>query len=339
MGLSVRDMFDHLGYTLSLPERLTRFVVAVAGGATKLIADATLPKALRKSRTYNVLVGNAQRFIIEKVAEVEGVYQAEGDRLPDDYVPRKVAGNVLEAAGIFSLHLSPLWVFAIAADVAGGSREYLGRLTAELKRDNVIAPDASIGSVDELLGAIGGASEDSARVFDAPPISTGDITKLRDQLVQGYGQVFSKIGNLMPRIDALWNQMQSLTDTDASLARLAGLMTLDVRKTGGAALNGLFAVGRATSGLLGETILDSYAESLAEVERRGLAACVEEATRPYVKAFWKRYQRANLSWTERVMRWTAEKLGLRTPDAPPPPALPAPAAQLQPTESPPAETR
>src|SRR5262249_50127702 len=154
MEFSMQAMLDHLTYTLSLPERAVRSVVAMAAGATKIVTDAVLPGPLRRSRTYAALVGNAQRFMIEKIGEVEGAYEAEGGGLPEDYVPRKVAGNVLEAAGIFSVHLSPLWVFAIAADVAQGGREYLHRLTEELRRDGVIDSNVQVNELDDVLDAL-----------------------------------------------------------------------------------------------------------------------------------------------------------------------------------------
>jgi hypothetical protein len=322
----LRGMFDHLGYTMSLPERVVRSMVAVAGGATKIISDSVLPESLRGTRTYGALIGNAQRFIIEKVAEVEGVYEADAGALPDDYVPRKVAGNVMEAAGMFSIHLSPLWVFAIASDVAGGSRKYLSRLTEELRQDGVIDESTNVSSIDELLGAIGAVSDDSADVFDAPPITRADVEKLRNQLVGGYGNVFSRVTDLMPRIDTMWDQMQTLADPQKGMASLAGLMSMDVGKMGGQAVNGILAVGRVTTDMVGENMLDSYAKSLERVQRDGLAACIDEATQPYVNAFYKQYNRAQKSWTERAMGWMADKCGLGGPKLLPepqsPPALP-----------------
>src|SRR5205085_6008000 len=185
MAASMQMMLEHQTYNLSIPERSVRSVIALAAGATKIVTDVVLPRSLRRSRTYAALVGNAQRFIIEKIGEVEGAYEADAQGLPDDYVPRKVAGNVLEAAGIFSVHLSPLWVFAIAADVAQGSREYLQRLTTELRRDKVIDDTVQVNELDDVLDALGKATLDSSRVFETPPLSAADIRLLRDQLLSG----------------------------------------------------------------------------------------------------------------------------------------------------------
>ncbi|MEE8169180.1 MAG: hypothetical protein V3T70_01410, partial [Phycisphaerae bacterium] len=290
------------------PERVLRSVAALAGGASKMLTDTLLPKPLRESRTYEALVGSAQRILIEKVAEAEGVYEAQQEELPADYVPRKVAGGVIEAAGTFSMHLSPLWVFAIASDVAGGSRQYLNRLTEQLRHEGVIEADASVERVDDLLSAMCKASEASAQLFDAPPLSADDIGRFRDELLGRYADVFRNTGELMPRIDELWSRMTSLADGDAAMAKVAGLMSMDLGRAGGRALDGVFTVGRTTVEFLAESILDSYADSLAEVERRGIVACMEEASRPYVAAFCKQYLRQRKSWTERCISWIAVRL-------------------------------
>jgi hypothetical protein len=103
--------------------------------------------------------------------------------------------------------------------------------------------------------------------------------------------------------------MKSLADTDAGMTRLAGLMSLDLGRAGGKALGGVLALGRTTGGLLGETVLNSYAESLGQVRRRGLAACMEEAAQPYLKGFLKQYRRGQTSWTERLIAWISRRLG------------------------------
>lgn len=321
MGLPIREFLDHLGYTLSLPERAARSLVAVAAGATKIATDALLPRTLRKSRTYAAILGNAQRFLIEKIGEVEGAYEADTAGLPENYVPRKIAGNILEVAGIFSVHLSPLWVFAIAADVASGSRVYLQRLAEQLRSDGLIEPDTPVNEIDDVFAALGKAGESSAKVFDTPPLTAKEIGELRNQLMNNYGKMFKEMGDLMPRIDTLWAQMQEVANVEGNLSRLAGLMSMDLNQVAGKAVNGAFAVGRATGTLVGEAIFTSYAESLADVRKRGFVACMDEATQPYAKAFWKHYSRARLSWTERLFRWFTGFFGKRPPDSAAPAAL------------------
>lgn len=316
MAFSLKEIFDAFGYTLSLPERLVRSITTILVGATKLLTDTIVPEPLRKSSTYMSLVGNAQRFLIERVAEVQGVYAAQqGQGLPDDFVARKVAGNVMEAAGMFSIHLSPLWVFAMASDVAQGSRVYLNRLTAQLKERGVLQPDADIDGLDGLLGALGQASQDSAKVFEAPPLNAAGLAELRDQITRGYKNVFVKAGDLAPRMDAIWGRVQEIASREnVAVESILGLMSLDVSRVAGKALDAAFAVGGTATDLVGETMLQSYAETIDRVQREGAMKCLAEAAGPFVDALVGHVSGDNATWTERVWhKLTTSLVGKNTP--------------------------
>ncbi len=306
MVRTLADIFSAFGYTLSLPERMVRSLAAALGGASKLLTDLAVPEPLRRSSTYTAIVGNTQRFVIEKVAEVQGAYaQEEGAGLPDDYVPRKVAGNVMEAAGLLSVHLSPLWVFAFVTDIAKGSKTYLNRLVDELKANNVISPDASVKEVDDLLDALGSAGRNSARVFDAPPIDVNQLKQLRTDLTAGYTTVFKEATDLLPRMDTLWEKMESLARRDnVSLDSIVGLMTVDLSKTAGKAIDAAFAVGSTTADLLGETVFQSYGETIHRIQQQGAVNCLEEASRPFVAAITQHMSASKKTWTE----WALGKL-------------------------------
>jgi hypothetical protein len=320
---TTKELFAAFGYTLSLPERFARSIAAALGGTSKLVTDTLIPEPLRKTGAYTAIVGNAQRFIIERIADVQGVYEKEaGGALPDDYVPRKIAGNVVDAVGMFSMHLSPLWVFAIATDVAQGSRVYLNRLVGELKEKNVISQDANIDKLDDLLDSLGQAGSRTAQVFDSPPVDLEQIKTLRDQLTGGYSNVFKKTTNLLPRIDTLWKSMESVAKRDGvAVDSIVGLMTIDLGKTAGQAVDAAFAVGHVTSDLLSETILDSYGKSIERIQREGAIACLEQAAAPYVSAIGSHLRSDKESWTEKAMNkmfrwWSPEEV---KPDTPPPP--------------------
>src|SRR5262245_39946700 len=183
MALSLSDISSAFGYTLSLPERLVRSTAAALGGVSKLLTDTIVPEPLRRTTAYTAMVGNLQRFFIEKIAEVQGVYAADPQSaLPEKFIPRAIAGNVISAAGLFAVGLSPLWVFAFLGDIADGSKVYLNRLVTELKESGVLAADANITEVNELLTALGNAGKDTAKVFDLPPVDAAALTKLRDDL-------------------------------------------------------------------------------------------------------------------------------------------------------------
>ncbi len=305
MAISLSDIFSAFGYTLSLPERLVRSTAAAVGGASKLLTHTIIPEPLRKTTAYTAMVGNFQRFFIEKIAEVQGAYsEAEAAALPEKFVARAIAGNVLSAAGILSIHFSPLWVFAFLSDVAHGSKAYLDRLVIELKEGGVISPDVDIKEIDELLGALGKAGKDSAQVFDLPPVDVASLTKLREDLAKGYGGVVKEAGDLVPRMDTLWNKMQSLAGRDGvAVESIVGLMTIDVTKSAGKAVDAAFAVGNVTADVLNETIFQSYGETIERIQREGAVACLEEAAKPFVEAIASHWSVGKQTWTQRVWDW------------------------------------
>lgn len=305
MAISLSDIFSAFGYTLSLPERLVRSTAAAIGGASKLLTDTIIPEPLRKTTAYTAMVGNFQRFFIEKIAEVQGAYGSEEQTaLPEKFIPRAIAGNVISAAGLFAIGLSPLWVFAFVSDLAHGSKVYLTRLVDELKEGGVLPKDANIREIDELLTALGKAGKDSARVFDLPPVDVASLTKLREDLTKGYGGVVKEAGDLLPKMDRLWNTMQSLAGRDGvAVESIVGLMTLDLGKTAGKAVDAAFAVGNVTADVLNETIFQSYGETIERIQREGAVACLEEASKPYMDAIAAHWSAARKTWTQRAWDW------------------------------------
>src|SRR5512136_724607 len=105
--------YQGFGYLLSLPERTIRSLAAIAGGTTSLLTESLFPDVLRGTTLYKMVVGDTQRFMVEKIAQVPREAGESGGAgadasPPEDFVQRKVAGTALEAAGLLAVHLSPL---------------------------------------------------------------------------------------------------------------------------------------------------------------------------------------------------------------------------------------
>jgi len=84
-------------YFCSLPERSLRSISAIIGGAVREIGEVALPARLRRSRLYHALVDSTARFLIENVGQVDLAGNAAP--LPEDFLVRRAAGNVVEIAG------------------------------------------------------------------------------------------------------------------------------------------------------------------------------------------------------------------------------------------------
>lgn len=304
------------GYLLSLPERTVRSFAAVAGGTTSLLTDTLFPDALRGTTMYRIFVGDTQRFVIQKIAQVQQEAQASGNAQPtgDDYVQRKMVGGALEAAGLFAMHFSPLWVFAIAGDVAAGSSVFLQRLVDQLKQNGVIPPDTEVSGLTDLLRIIQDTSRHSATVIDTPPLSVDELSKLADDMVANYGRLFAGATNLLPRMETLWVQMQKVADRqNVSLETLSGILTLDVAQWAKKGIGAAFSLGQTGTDLLGENFLSSYARTLDEVADQGVAQYLSARLTPFLEAAVEHFRPGRLSWTETLF-------GLGEPAAPEAPA-------------------
>jgi hypothetical protein len=169
-------------YLLSLPERVIRSAAALVGGAVHESAQLLLPRLVRRSRFYEVSAKNLLRILVEGVGAVEGTSTADPKAAAaGELAVRKGAGNVVELGSILAFGFSPLWLLAATSDVTRGSRVYLRELVAELKAARVIAEDADVGSVDELLAVLEGTSGRTARLVDLPPLEVDELrTSLRE---------------------------------------------------------------------------------------------------------------------------------------------------------------
>ena len=161
------------GFVLSLPERFVRSLAAVVGGGVHETAELVLPRFVRRSHLYEATAKNLLRVTVELVGGVE----QRDPELPDagELAVRKGAGNVVELGSIAAFGFSPLWLLAAASDISHGSRVYLASLVTELKRAGVLAEDAELGTVDDLLAALEGTSGSTARLVDLPPLELAEL--------------------------------------------------------------------------------------------------------------------------------------------------------------------
>src|SRR5271154_7523256 len=96
-------------YAVSLPERVVRSVAALAGGLIRELGTVTVPPSIRRTKSYQMMVDIALRFMIEQVGEVKGVYPS-GGQLANNFLARRTAGHGIELAGLLAVCASPGWV-------------------------------------------------------------------------------------------------------------------------------------------------------------------------------------------------------------------------------------
>ena len=298
-------MNSRLRYVLTLPERLIRFVAAAGGGAVHETAELVLPRLVRRSRLYEATAKNLLRITVELVGGVERPHEATADEFEPSSTKlavRKGAGNVVELGSILAFGLSPLWLLAGAADVTRGTRIYLDALVSELKAAGVIAKDAELESVDDLLSALEGASGTSARLIDLPPLEVQGLRQSLTDLRSDAGSLPSP-GELAAVYDALVRESEREKKSLLEVSLGMGI----------AFFNSARKVGR-------QHLLDPYTEDLSPVRDEGFGTYARRVGKPYADAVVRHFSPSEKTLVERgVERLGRSKLlesrGMAHPDS------------------------
>ena len=281
-------------YLVSVPERIVRAVAAALGGTVHETAELLLPRLVRRSRLYEATAKNLLRITVELVGGVERAPEevvGEFEQSPKKLAVRKASGNVVELGSILAFGFSPLWLLAAAADVSHGTRVYLDTLVAELKSAGVLATTLDVGSVDDLLAALEGASGTSARLVDIPPLEVSALKRsLADLRNDARGLPTP------PELAAVYQGLTEEADREQrSLLEVSAGIGL-------AFFNSARKVGR-------QHVLDPYNEDLRPLRDEGFAAYARRVGGPYARAVTRALDPRQTTLTDRgIGRLTGAKL-------------------------------
>src|SRR5262245_34624163 len=195
-------------FLLSLPERVLRSTTALAAGLLREIGEVTIPASIRRGQLYENLVDQTLRFLIEQVGGVEGIYPGE-EKLSEDFLIRRTAGNGIELIGILAFRASPVWVLALLADASGGGRYLIREISGSLKEAGLLEPQTDFATVDQMLDGLEATAGRLASSINAPPL---DVKTLRAEW-RAVRLDFARIPPKdLPSIDGLrelWSGMKS----------------------------------------------------------------------------------------------------------------------------------
>lgn len=294
-------------FVASLPERLIRSLSAVLFGGLHEGAQLLLPRLVRRSRLYEVTAKNLLRIAIELVGGVESQPQPGDEAQPTAgrVAVKKGVGNAVELGSIAAFGFSPLWLLAAASDVLNGSRVYLKALEDELAKAGVLAEGTHFGSVNDLLGALEGASGTSAGLIDMPPLELKELRKSVSELQKDAGSLPS------PKdLAALFTGLQRT-------ARMEGRSLLEVSSGVGLAfLTSARNVGR-------DHLVVPYREDWKPMRDEGFGAYSARVAGPYRRAITNHFDRDRGTWTQhgvpRIRLWWAARRKPRSePEGEPP---------------------
>ena len=269
-------------YLISLPERTLRATAAGAGGLAYEATAVLLPPAVRKSKIYETTVEGLLRITVELIGDVEGILPSYEVRA-DELAVRKAAGTGIDIAGLLTVGWSPLWIFAVAADLTGGSRAYLKGLVTEFQRDGLLTVDADVTSTEELLVALENTSGTMADTLDRPPLNLTDMRATWESLRNNAADL-PDAGRLAKTFELM---QQVAKQEDRSIWSVSSLI----------------AAGAARAGLLlGKThIFDYYDQALGKITDEGLGEYTLRVARPYGLVAVDHFNPSRVTLTDRLM--------------------------------------
>jgi hypothetical protein len=278
-------------YLLTLPERLVRSALGLGAGVTRELGEVALPAGVRRSQLYRSLVDTTLRFLAEQVGGAEGLSRAEKD-LPDDFLARRTAGNVIEALGIVAFRASPVWILAAVADASGFGRLIIPEVAAALKTQGLLAAGVEFASMDQLLDGLERTSARLAETVNTPPL---DVAGLRREWHEIREQLRSRpSGTLASRetIAGLWKDLQ------AEAARQGR----SVFETSSVMAVAAVRAGLAQAGhVITQALIDHYRQTLADIQRVGYLKYTGRQLRPYVVAAARQFSPKRRTLTDYLL--------------------------------------
>jgi hypothetical protein len=292
-------------YLLSLPERLVRSVLGLGAGVAREVGEVAVPAGVRRGQLYQNLVEATLRFLIEQVGGAEGVYKV-GDKLPDDFLVRRTAGNAVEALGIVAFRASPVWVLAALADVCGMGRHLIPEIADALKAQGLLEKGTQFTSVEQMLDGLERTSSRLASTINTPPL---DVPALREE----WRAIREDARGLRPgslpsreTISDVWAQLKnaaarqerSVFETSSMLAVAAARGLPDgVRWVSASARAGAARTGQVFAAAL----LEHYKQTLDEIQQVGFAKFASRQFRPYLRAAAAQFSPQRRTLTQRLL--------------------------------------
>jgi hypothetical protein len=293
-AVSVRDKFRGIGkhravrYAASLPERVVRSASALAGGAVREVAAVALPIGLRRGRLYRNLVDVTLQFLIENVGGVQGAQRQE-EKLGENFLLRRAAGNGIELMGLVAFRASPVWVLAALADAAGFGRQLIPEIAESLKKEGLLAAGESFATMDQLLAGLERSSGQLAESVNAPPL---DVAGLRAEWQKFVGEARQLPAPQLPSaasVTRLWQELRTTAEREqrtvfevSSLLAVAAVGALPERAR--VLSKSAAIVLRHGGAAVSNALLEHYRQSLLEMREAGFVGYGVRQLGPYTRA-------------------------------------------------------
>ena len=291
------------GYALSLPERILRSVSGLVAGTARELGEVMLPGRVRRSRLYSALVGATLRFLIEQVAEIKSAGEAP---LPADFLLRRVAGNVVELAGIAAFHASPVWVLAALSDLAGAGRDLTAEIAEALQGAGLLPADRHFSNVNELLDGLERTTAQMVQTVNTPPLN---VAAMREEWQKICREAVRIPKAALPDPKLLWAQWNELKQEasrqEQSVLALSSIMAMAAIRALPENARWLSRAARVsglrTGEVMAHSLLDHYRDTLHEIHKVGYFAYWLREFQPYLKGAARQFSMQRQSTTEKIL--------------------------------------
>jgi hypothetical protein len=292
-------------FLLSLPERAFRSATALAAGLVREIGEVTIPQSVRRGHLYQDLVDATLRFLIEQVGGVEGVYPGE-EKLTEDFLLRRTAGNGIELIGILAFRASPVWVLAALADASGSGRYLIKEISGALKEAHLLDTKTEFVTVDQMLDGLEASAGRLATTINTPPLHVKALRQEWEAVRRNLAKIPPK---RLPSVDTLrvvWTDMNNEAKRqNRTLFEISTVMALSAvaavpQKTRWLSASAKLAVGKTGSVVAG-VILDHYRMTLEEIRRTGYLRFAVRQFRPYLYGAVSQFSPRRRTLTERLL--------------------------------------
>jgi hypothetical protein len=292
-------------YLLSLPERVLRSATALAGGVVREIGEVTIPRTVRGTQLYQNLVEATLRFLIESVGQVEGVYSS-GERLSEEFLLRRTAGNGIEMIGVLAFRASPVWVLAALADASGAGRFLIREISDALKEEGLLESGTDFSTVDQMLDGLEASAGRLASAINTPPMDVASLREEWKNVRRDLAKVPPKSFPPLDHIREVWTEMKKeAMHQKRTVFEISSVMAMSAiadvpQKARWLSASAKTAVGKTGSVVAG-VLLDHYRVTLKQLHETGYVRYAVRQFRPYLFAAVSQFSPSRRSLTERIL--------------------------------------
>ena len=293
-------------FLLSLPERVLRSTTALAAGLLREIGEVAIPQTVRRSRLYQNLVEATLRFLIEQVGGVEGVYPTE-EKLAEDFLMRRTAGNGIELIGILAFRASPVWVLAALADASGGGRYLIREISGALKDEGLLDQDTDFSTVDQMLDGFEASAGRIASTINMPPFDVKTLRQEWNAIKRDLARISPK---KLPSFDTLRDLWMEISNEarlqNRTVFEMSSVMALSAiadipRKARWLSASARLAVGK-TGAVVAGVLLDHYRSTLKQIRETGYVRHAVQQFRPYLYGAALQFSPKRRTLTEQLLQ-------------------------------------